>query len=133
MDRQPIYVKALLVGDAKVGKAPLARCAAEGSEPTMWDQYCRSLDIAEISVPKRSPWALMDESKRKGKAKRTRKPALEDEMQYIQMPIWILHPVFDDIIPRMRSVTFQGVTVVGICYKVTDRNSLENAIHKVRI
>jgi hypothetical protein len=29
-------------------------------------------------------------------------------------------------------VTFQGVEVVVLCYKVTYRNSLENAIHKVR-
>jgi hypothetical protein len=133
--RRAMYVKALLVGDAEVGKGPLARCAAGGSGQTDWDGYptYQGLDIAEVSVSKRSPWALMDERRGKGKGKRTRKLALQDEMQRIQMPIWILHPVFDEMMPRMRSVTFQGVEVVGICYKVTDRDSLENAIHKVRI
>lgn len=122
-------VKCLLLGDAYVGKRELAgRCNTETPPGRILrrDDYFPNFELYRVStsISNHSPW---DDSVAQEKDKQT------EELIAIQMQMWILHPIIDQHSPDDRDTAFGGVRVFGICYNITKKESLETAIHKVRI
>jgi hypothetical protein len=61
---------------------------------------------------------------------RTREDVREEPIK-VEIALCILLPYYDDEAPRLGNLILGNVKVAAICYNINDRESLENAIHKV--
>lgn len=123
MTKQISQIKAVLVGDSFIGKRTLIGCCSDKGEPIQWIYENTAQIICQVytNVSILPPW----ESKVQNKSK----PATESIK--VQLSLWPLLPIIDDDMPRVRDRILQDAHVIGLCYKITEKESLEHAVHKV--
>lgn len=127
MSRKSERVKGLFMGDNFVGKRALARRCAGGSPPSPQDRYWIVEDTPVVDVFIRKNYS---KSKINKEHSRTREEDQEEPIK-VEIALWMLRPYYDDEAPRLRDLILENVEVAAICYSINDRESLENAIHKV--
>lgn len=123
MSQKARRIKCLLVGDKNIGKSVLARRCGRETEPGIWDSVGKSdVQRTDEVVPKVSPFALHSSPS----VKRN-----ENSLVTVEMLVHTLHPNLEEDMLGLAEVAYHYTDVVGLCYKVTEKETLENAVYKV--
>lgn len=113
-------IPVLLLGDANVGKRSFARCAS-GSELIHFQLHSvvrtYAAVVDDISISEHPPGHTTDTEKK--------------QQSETKLFLLINEPQHYDESSEFREKFLSPNRVIGICYNVCDRSTLESAIHKV--
>lgn len=131
-------IGAILVGDARVGKRTLTRRAGGGPGPREWCGYGigyapenEQVTLRYISVNSHPPDMHPNDTLPGGQ--KLVKKDCPGESKNVQLTITAVLSDFLEHKTDIRGPLFLYMSVIAVCYRIDDRNSLENAIHKVCI
>lgn len=149
--QSPIRVSTLLVGDARIGKTSLGRKLAMRAKPRTWDRvYLGPYEIQIMDVDI-SEVPLLPELKlqsRRGTVSRTWTNLQEEpdsqanggitttisekKSTMIKLDISSIQYRPPDDVDYAVGTILMDISVIGLCYIVSERETLENAVYKVR-
>lgn len=125
-----IYVrrlKAVLVGDVHVGKRVLARRCGGGEGPVPGEFYS-PLDsrlVIDTRISSISPWATTASTI----VNLLKKMVGKEELLDVKLSLSVLYSSCDE--PGLMNLVLVDAHVIGICYNIAGKDSLELAVHKV--
>lgn len=140
MATRPTSVKAILVGDSRVGKRSLARRAG-GLGPPEFGIYiplCDDMSVYTAVVTYTPPFDTQEGAVSKKRGTSSSGEDISEDPVKVLVPICVFHHSYEYMqAPHdpiaLDSSMFQDTRVIGVCYTVSSRDSLESAVHKASI
>lgn len=138
--KNSVRVKALLVGDPGVGKASLNRKIANKPWKMTRDMSylgVHELHIIDVELLGSSPGHPIPKGSKGDRATITSELETEAEAEatstptVVRMEIWSTRRNGREDIELYVKTTYPNASVVGLCYNLANRITLENAVHRV--